>query len=987
MYQKAYPCLLAILGSLPLLQAEVVSQWSFEDNLDDTSVAGSTADHLADNTTGLSYVDGVIGRAVSFTGGELTALSSADLNPGSDFTLEVFVWRDANNSLDQEWERLWTKWGGGGTEFHWAIRGTGGAAVPDGVDLFVNGGNVIHHNNTQTVPSQEWFHLALVGDSTAGTIRALVNGSEVASVAHVHLSEGSNSMSFGNFDGAVGGPQFSGYLDEALIHDVAVEDAYIQSRVALLLEGDPDADPDGDGLTNLEEEVAGTDPNNPDTDGDTIPDGNENNSGIFNSTDDPGTSPLRADTDGDGLNDNVENPTLPFENAEQPGSDPSNPDTDDDGFSDGIEIATGHDPTNGEDAPLSVVVAQWSFEEDLTDSASAGTTADDLTDNSPGLSYGPGISGRAVQMSAGKLTTLSSPDLNLARNWTMEAYIFRDASNNPNNEWERFWTKWGEGGDEYHWSIRGTAAELVPDGLDLFANGAQFFDHDATSQSVPQQEWVHVALVGDEAGGLIHAYINGAEVGTTFYTPINATGGNMNFGNFADSNAALQFSGLIDEARIHVGAVDQAYLDERVRLMEVNDPDGDADGDGLSNQDERDLGTDPDNPDSDGDGLLDGQETLTGVWAGPEDTGTDPRVADTDGDGLSDGVENPDDSFQDLEQPGTDPNESDTDQDGFGDASEINAGYDPTDPDDAPETLVVAQWSFEDDLVDTALGGAAQDNLTDNTVDGATFVEGLFGQAVYIPLTPGGTNKLTAPTSPDLNLLNDWTMEAYVWRDLDNNPNIEWERFWTKWEGDVEYHWAFRGAADELIPDGQDLFANGAQVFDHDATSASVPTEEWAHVALVADSEAGMLKAYLNGVEVHSTAYLPITPTAANMNFGNFGGGNQSGAQFSGYIDEAKIHIGAVSEAYLLERASAIGAAPVAPEIISIEHTAGSGLATVTWTSINGNTYGLEWSHDLENWFNVDDNILGGEGQTSFDDILVPLDSKMRYYRVVDFGQ
>lgn len=986
MFQKARPSLFVILASLPLLHADVVSQWSFEDTLTDTSVAGSTSDDLVDNTTDLAYVDGVVGRAASFTGGELTALSSPDLNPGSDFTLEVFVWRDANNSPAQEWERVWTKWGGGGAEFHWAIRGTSGAAVPDGVDLFVNGANLIHHNTTLTVPSEEWFHLALVGDSTAGTIRSFVNGAEVASVGHVHLNEGSNSMSFGNFDGAIGGPQFSGYLDEALIHDVAVDEAYLQSRVALLLEGDPNADPDEDGLTNLEEEVAGTDPNNPDTDGDTIPDGNENSSGIFNSSDDPGTSPLLADTDGDGLNDNLENPTLPFVDANQPGTDPNDGDSDDDGFSDGIEIAAGHDPTDADNAPQSVVVAQWSFEEDLADSALLGTTADDLANNSPGLGYGPGISGRAVQISAGKLTAPSSPDLNLARNWTMEAYIFRDPNNNPNNEWERLWTKWGEGGNEYHWAIRGTAAELVPDGLDLFANGVQFFDHDATSQSVPLEEWVHVALIGNEAGGLIHAYINGAEVGTTFYTSINATGGNMNFGNFADSNAGLQFSGLIDEARIHVGAVDQAYLDERVRLMEVNDPEGDPDDDGLTNQEERDLGTDPEDPDSDGDGLLDGQETLTGVWAGPEDTGTDPRIADTDGDGLSDGVENPDESFQDLEQPGTDPNEADTDLDGFGDASEINAGFDPTDPDDAPETLVVAQWSFEDDLLDTALGGTTDDDLADNTVDGATFVEGVFGQAVYIPATPGSTNKLTAPDSPDLNLLDDWTMEAYVWRDLDNNPNNEWERFWTKWEGGAEYHWAFRGNAGELVPDGHDLFANGAQVFDHDTTSESVPSDQWVHVALVADAESGLLKTYTNGVEVHSTSYLPITPTAANMNFGNFAGGDQSGLQFSGFIDEARIHVGAASEEYLLERASAIGQAPAAPEITSIQHTAGSGIATVSWTSTDGNIYGLEWSEDLENWFNVDDNILGEDGQTSFDDILVPLDSKMRYYRVVDFG-
>ncbi|RLC37285.1 hypothetical protein DRH29_02595, partial [candidate division Kazan bacterium] len=39
--------------------------------------------------------------------------------------------------------------------------------------------------------------------------------------------------------------------------------------------GGPDADPDGDGLTNTEEEALGTDPNNPDTDGDGTGDGTD----------------------------------------------------------------------------------------------------------------------------------------------------------------------------------------------------------------------------------------------------------------------------------------------------------------------------------------------------------------------------------------------------------------------------------------------------------------------------------------------------------------------------------------------------------------------------------------------------------------------------------------------------------------------------------------------------------------------------------------
>ena len=58
---------------------------------------------------------------------------------------------------------------------------------------------------------------------------------------------------------------------------------------------------------------------------------------------------------------------------------------------------------------------------------------------------------------------------------------------------------------------------------------------------------------------------------------------------------------------------------------------GDADGDGLPDQQEGPNGTDPAVPDTDGDGLSDGQEVNT--------TGTDPLVADTDDDGLTDGAE------------------------------------------------------------------------------------------------------------------------------------------------------------------------------------------------------------------------------------------------------------------------------------------------------------------------------------------------------------
>ncbi|VGO19375.1 sulfatase-like hydrolase/transferase [Pontiella sulfatireligans] len=86
---------------------------------------------------------------------------------------------------------------------------------------------------------------------------------------------------------------------------------------------------DGDGLGLLGEYWAGTDPSNPDTDGDTLLDGVD-------------PDPLKTDADGDGLAD-------PDELAA--GTDPLNPNSDGDRFLDGGEVLRGTDPLNPESQP------------------------------------------------------------------------------------------------------------------------------------------------------------------------------------------------------------------------------------------------------------------------------------------------------------------------------------------------------------------------------------------------------------------------------------------------------------------------------------------------------------------------------------------------------------------------------------------------------------------------------------------------------------
>ena len=68
-----------------------------------------------------------------------------------------------------------------------------------------------------------------------------------------------------------------------------------------------------------------------------------------------------------------------------------------------------------------------------------------------------------------------------------------------------------------------------------------------------------------------------------------------------------------------------------VQAVELTEEKGDYDRDGLSDNYETTIGTDPKNPDTDGDGLGDYEEVH--VYK------TDPLNPDTDGDGMSDGDE------------------------------------------------------------------------------------------------------------------------------------------------------------------------------------------------------------------------------------------------------------------------------------------------------------------------------------------------------------
>ena len=111
-----------------------------------------------------------------------------------------------------------------------------------------------------------------------------------------------------------------------------------------------------------------------------------------------------------------------------------------------------------------------------------------------------------------------------------------------------------------------------------------------------------------------------------------------------------------------------------IAAAQVSPDDGtsDNDNDGLTEAQEQDKGTDPENPDTDGDGIEDGIEV---------DRGTDPTKADTDGDGLNDNEEDKNNNGE-IDEGETDPLNPDTDGDGVTDGEDAF----PQDPDNSKDS-------------------------------------------------------------------------------------------------------------------------------------------------------------------------------------------------------------------------------------------------------------------------------------------------------------
>ncbi len=490
---------------------------------------------------------------------------------------------------------------------------------------------------------------------------------------------------------------------------------------------DPDntrdeCDADNDGLTNAEEATLGTDPNNPDTDGDGINDGDE----VANETDplnscDPDNTRDECDADNDGLT-NAEEATL--------STDPNNPDTDGDGINDGDEVANETDPLNSCD-PDNTRDECDADNDGLTsaEEATLGTDPNNADTDSDGINDGDEV--------ANETDPLNSCDPNNTRDEcdadndgltnAEEATLGTDA-NNPDTDGDGF-----NDGDEVNNETDPlnscdpdnsgadcntdsdndglTDAEentLGTDPNNPDTDGDGINDGDEVNNGTDPLNSCDPDNTRDECDADNDGLTN-AEEATLNTDPNNpdTDGDGINDGDEiangtdplnpcdpdnsgADCNTDSDNDGLTDAEENTLGTDpnnpdtdedginDGDEVDNETDPLNSCDPDNsgadcntDADNDGLTDAEENTLGTDPNNPDTDGDGINDGDEIANGTdplnSCDPDNSGADCNT-DSDDDGLTDAEE---------ETLGTDPSNPDTDGDGINDGDEVDNGTDP----------------------------------------------------------------------------------------------------------------------------------------------------------------------------------------------------------------------------------------------------------------------------------------------------------------------
>ncbi len=336
------------------------------------------------------------------------------------------------------------------------------------------------------------------------------------------------------------------------------------------LSGQNNADADQDGLSDLQEfehingEFPDLNPTNPDTDGDTLLDGEE----IAGAGQRPPTNPTLTDTDGDGLNDKAENNTGTFAGASQTGTNPTLIDTDGDGAADGKEVAKGSNPTNAESLPPVLLIGLWRFDEgDARDDSGRehdGQAFDLVFPDQDPVTPGQGKYADFDSTGGGqpRIEIPHHQDFNLDDELSIAAWVFPI----DNVVWDGILAK-------------NPSAESAPNHAGNFelriqsgGRALQFLSqrggindtatYTSAETVIQANEWSHIAVTAKAGSGNLQFFLNG-ELSETLTEAINFDAFPVNenplyIGSRAD--LATPFDGFLDDVALFDGVLSESQV-------------------------------------------------------------------------------------------------------------------------------------------------------------------------------------------------------------------------------------------------------------------------------------------------------------------------------------------------------------------------------------------------------------------------------------------
>ena len=277
------------------MNANLLGWWRFDETsgstVEDYSGNGNTAEirttnHIARGAAapvgGAMRYDGILDSADPALDGHVVSEGLAAHSLSNAFTAAAWVRPDAFTAYAPIFAKTTDPdtWDDG-----FALYTLGSGSFGSFVRSFDDSTNQIVA--TVSAATNEWHHLCLVYNGTESLL--YVDGIAVAIATNATgFVDNEAPLVIGSLVGSAGTRAWHGDIADARIYSAALSQAEIDALLETY------ADPDGDGLDNLQEQAFGSDPRNADTDGDGLSDALE-----F----EHGTNPNSADTDGDGMSD------------------------------------------------------------------------------------------------------------------------------------------------------------------------------------------------------------------------------------------------------------------------------------------------------------------------------------------------------------------------------------------------------------------------------------------------------------------------------------------------------------------------------------------------------------------------------------------------------------------------------------------------------------------------------------------------------------